>query len=328
MLTRSLLLMTFLFAALIVATWSNSQAFGRSQITPANSQTVLPQSRTPTIVPSPTPTATPLPDDVIVYAANEIFPETFELFLMTDTGQIIDIVENAVGELVNAPALLPDQRLVVFENLDEDGDMEIYQADLLTGSVEPLTRNDVDDFGPRWSPNGEEIAFHSSRDGNLDIYILDRFDLFERPLTDDPGADLFASWSPDGQRLVYQCEIGGGREICIIDRNGDNRLQLTDNDRFDGLPDWSPDGERIAFASTRDEAQDEIYIMNSDGSGVQRLTNRPDSLDTHPRWSADGERIVFESNSGGDYEICIMRSDGSELTCITDNPFTDWSADW
>ena len=82
--------------------------------------------------------------------------------------------------------------------------------------------------------------------------------------------------------------------------------RLTDNDVEDDDPDWSPDGGRIAFSSYRDGNR-EIYVMNSDGSGVTRLTDRflwstkwrRGTLDyaDEPDWSPDGRRIAFRSHS-------------------------------
>jgi TolB protein len=54
---------------------------------------------------------------------------------------------------------------------------------------------------------------------------------------------------------------------------------------------------RIAFVSSRD-GDFEIYTMNGDGSGQQRLTARP-GLDTAPNISADGSKVVFVSERGG-----------------------------
>jgi Tol biopolymer transport system component len=47
-------------------------------------------------------------------------------------------------------------------------------------------------------------------------------------------------------------------------------------------PDWSPDGTQITFASNRD-GNFEIYVMNSDGSNVRRLTFNQKG-DRHPDW--------------------------------------------
>ena len=54
----------------------------------------------------------------------------------------------------------------------------------------------------------------------------------------------------------------------------------------------------------------EIYVMNSDGSGVTRLTN-DSAWDGMPSWSPDGARIAFVSYRDGNGEIYVMNTDGS-----------------
>ena len=72
---------------------------------------------------------------------------------------------------------------------------------------------------------------------------------------------------------------------------------------------------RIAFTSNRD-GNDEIYVMNADGTGVTRLTNNPAS-DQQPAWSPDGSRIAFTSNRGGGFDIYVMNVDGTGVTRLT-----------
>ncbi|HEU4497723.1 MAG TPA: hypothetical protein VFR60_00155 [Sphingomicrobium sp.] len=79
------------------------------------------------------------------------------------------------------------------------------------------------------------------------------------------------------------------------------------NDMFGA---WSPDGRRIAFTSDR-SGDPEIYVANSDGSGLARLTDTP-GRDAHPSWSSDGRTIIFQSpRAGGDVQIYRMNADGT-----------------
>ncbi len=73
---------------------------------------------------------------------------------------------------------------------------------------------------------------------------------------------------------------------------------------------------RITFQSDRD-GNNEIYIMNADGSGQANITNHP-AMDLGPSWSPDGASIAFYSDRDGRFEIYVMNADGSGVTRLTD----------
>lgn len=84
--------------------------------------------------------------------------------------------------------------------------------------------------------------------------------------------------------------------------------------------------ELIAFASTRD-GNDEIYVMNPDGTGQMNLTNHA-ADDFRAAWSPDGSRIAFSSDRDGNEEIYVMNADGSGQTNLTNSAGDDREPDW
>ncbi len=102
------------------------------------------------------------------------------------------------------------------------------------------------------------------------------------------------------------------------------------------LEEWTP---RIAFTSDRDGNR-EIYTMDSEGSGLQRVTNHPAS-DEFPAWSPAWTRIAFQSDHNGNWDIYSIRADCDptqpeaaarcDLRQLTDDPGDDtlpaWSPD-
>ncbi len=99
---------------------------------------------------------------------------------------------------------------------------------------------------------------------------------------------------------------------------------LLPNNIMDAAP-LVPTG-KIAFVSNRD-GNNEIYVMNADGTEPIRLTNNTFS-DTNPKLSVDGSKIVFCSNRDGNFEIYAMNVDGTSQTRLTSNASDDTEPAW
>jgi YVTN family beta-propeller protein len=85
-------------------------------------------------------------------------------------------------------------------------------------------------------------------------------------------------------------------------------------------PAYSPDGRQIVFASNR-HGDNEIFVMNADGSNQRRLTTSP-GRDAHPQFSPNGKKIAFQSPRGGDgsdTNLYVMNADGSQQVKITNH---------
>lgn len=91
-------------------------------------------------------------------------------------------------------------------------------------------------------------------------------------------------------------------------------------------PAWSPAGNRIAFVTT-ESGNDDIWVINEDGSGLTQLTDDP-NYDKSPSWSPDGTKILFWSNRTGKAQLWLMNSDGSNQHIISPNQANDWNPVW
>ena len=135
------------------------------------------------------------------------------------------------------------------------------------------------------------------------------------------------------ERVAFVSNRDGALEIYAASADGTGITRLTNNDAHDYQPVWSPDGRRIAFISERNSDRlrlprnEEIYVMNADGTDATRLTNNPDD-DGQPTWSPDSRRIAFTSVRDGNADIYVANADGSETTRLTHHAASDWRPSW
>ena len=105
--------------------------------------------------------------------------------------------------------------------------------------------------------------------------------------TTDEGTWISLDVSPDGQRIVFDL-LG---DLYTIPIGGGKATRLTSGMQWDCMPRWSPDGRTVAFISDRDGG-DNLWLVNSDGTGMRRLTKEVDNALSSPEWTPDGEYLV------------------------------------
>ncbi|HEX5030661.1 MAG TPA: hypothetical protein VFX78_04280 [Candidatus Eisenbacteria bacterium] len=178
------------------------------------------------------------------------------------------------------------------------------------------------------TPGMHRLAFMSRRSGLPQIYVMN---------SDGSGVERISSteaaieptWAPGGAWVAFAGgdSLLGDVQIFVVSPRGTNQVNLTKAPGTVNVdPSWSPDGSKIAFMSTRD-GNAEIYVMNSDGSGLHRLTKNS-SADSRARWVPGGDAISFLSNRDGKYEIYVMSPDGSHQVAVTDPPHDVFDYAW
>ena len=133
--------------------------------------------------------------------------------------------------------------------------------------------------------------------------------------------------SPDGTKVAFNSIRDGNLEIYVMDGDGGNPVNLTRDDAYDSGPAWSPDGQRIAFERSGTAGGPQIFVMNADGSGVERLTHEPQaSWGLAPAWSPDGASIACACGQAATGDgIFIMDPAGGGMRLVSpEGQFAGW----
>ena len=192
------------------------------------------------------------------------------------------------------------EKLICKYKVDNEGGFSLFLTDLDTGIIRQLTIED--DSSPKWSPDGEQIAFVSWRDGNSNIYIMNSDGSAQQKLTDDPGYDAQIDWSPDGNRIAYISDRDGNLEIYTLNLSTRETRRLTFNNNDEGEPVWSSDGKKIAFVSSVQGDSFEIYIMDSDGRNIKQITPSGSGNFARPVWCPGNHCLIYENEVYGKYQ--------------------------
>ncbi|MCX6046670.1 MAG: hypothetical protein NT075_16315 [Chloroflexi bacterium] len=190
---------------------------------------------------------------------------------------------------------------------------------------------------PKLSDFNGWIIFKSDREGGLGVMRPDGSDPQVAPA--DAAAQIAAiyekeSWSPDHNSHLYVTKSEDGTNGANIFKlradlpeNWQRVFTYTDQSGDEYDPVWSPDNKLIAYVANG-TGNDEIWVMNSDGTGQKQLTVNTWEWDKHPTWSPDGQKIVFYSNRTGKRQLWSMNPDGSAQTLLSNGQFEEWDPIW
>lgn len=122
------------------------------------------------------------------------------------------------------------------------------------------------------------------------------------------------TWSPDGSRLAYVSFENKKPVIYVHSLASGKRIVTANFKGSNSAPAWSPDGRKLAVVLSKDGGS-QIFTVNADGSGVQRLTSG--GINTEPFFAPDGSAIYFTSDRGGSPQIYRSSVTGGDAQRVT-----------
>ena len=219
---------------------------------------------------------------------------------------------------------------IAFSSEVAGGYKEIFVADVLGRNIKQITRHKSLAVSPKFSPDGNLLAYTSYHPGNPNLYITNWQEAkTTRSISRHAGLNLAPAWSPDGKTMVITLSKDENPDLYLINNEGVILEQLTKNTGINVSPAWSPDGKHISFVSDR-SGTPQIYIMNVKTKSVRRITFQGND-NTEPSWSPDGEWIAYAGLYEGHYQIFIIKPEGGKPLQLTwyrdDHESPSWSPD-
>ena len=195
------------------------------------------------------------------------------------------------------PAFNADGSRIAFHSWSGES-RGLVTADV-SGANAVLVTNFVEDQLPTWDAEGQDIIFLTRRSGGRQSELMRADGSTELADGIIMGEGEYPTVAANGQ-----ISFKGWGQTAFGLRLGSATLDSIDtvtNVDEDTAPALSPDGQKVAFMSRREEHWD-IYVIDVDGSNLQRLTT-DEADDGLPTWSPDGNAIAFVSNRGGPWAI-------------------------
>lgn len=141
------------------------------------------------------------------------------------------------------PALSPDGKRLAFVYRGD-----VWIADATGGHATALTRNVEMDAYPQFSPDGNWIAFSSTRTGNWDIFLVPATGGEVTRLTWHSGTDIAYGWSPDGKNLLFSAgRETGDNELLTLDVKTLRLHKLAQDYTSLSYASYAPDGKTVVF---------------------------------------------------------------------------------
>jgi Tol biopolymer transport system component/predicted Ser/Thr protein kinase len=212
------------------------------------------------------------------------------------------------------PAISMQGNRLAYEVISYDANIWRYSLPSAKGSGPPpvkIAASNYLDAEPRLSPDGNRIAFASTRSGRREIWVSDRDGSNLLRLTSFEMACGSPRWSPDGRSIVFDSDLKGNWDVFVVGADGGSPRALTSHAAEDSRPGWSRDGRWVYYGSNRG-GDYQIWKVSLEGGDPVQVTH---GGGYHPVESPDG-RFLYFARGASQAGLWRMPAAGGEETAV------------
>jgi Tol biopolymer transport system component len=195
---------------------------------------------------------------------------------------------------------------------------ELWRSKIDGSERRQLTFRPLRVFSPRWSPDGQQIAFNADLVGaKRSVYLVSSDGGTPRRVLESEQSQSDVNWSPDGKRLVFGSLFVPNAPIYIFDLRTQSVAAVEGSRGFHN-PQWSPDGSVIAAMTNGEQGKLMLFDI-----AAEKWVEAAGFPVGYPTWSHDGKYIYFRYSNNEEQQlfresIGRIRSAGAKIENVVD----------
>ena len=212
-------------------------------------------------------------------------------------------------EWATDPRVSPDGNTIVYVRKSNDimNDRErsnLWQVSIKGTNHRPLYSGLNTIRSPRWSPNGEKLAFISNNTGSQQIHVrwIDNGETAVVSQLQESPSNL--SWSPDGKWLAFTMNVKAVPETIAEPRAKPEGANWAEKPITVTTTQYQYDGQGIVEPAYR-----HVFIIPADGGSARQLTQGNFNHYGSLAWSLDSDHIFFSAYRSDDWELVSGEAD-------------------
>ena len=246
------------------------------------------------------------------------------------------------------PQWSPDGSTIAFVSdrtghaFDESRNTDVFVIDSAGGPVRKISDHPEEDYSPRWSPDGKQIAFlgrlHETDHPKIFLASSSSGGREGGPSRNvSPELDLIPTnlrWAEAGRALYFETGVRGEQHLFRVEAGDGKLTQVTRGPRAVHAVDVDDRNHLLAYASNDFKHLDDIYVASLDASGERKLTNLNAKL--WPQLQlADVERMTYKGADGWDVDGFMVKPLGWQegkkyplILSVHGGPAGQYGVDW